>query len=212
MEWGGDIWSIWFVEMWTIPKVNPIFPFWTLPIWYSKALCPPLKLDLSVYPASGTVPLLRKANVVCRRERTCSRCKPNLLHRPTRGRRQALAQPSRSDINQPLLTFLESKTNRPKITTNVTTSIFHSQLCLVTERGCLTLKTNFKLQIGILASGCLPRTRWGRCWTNWWAPKETVSHKISQPRGYPTFQDECSLQIKSLSNANFSGMTFNLLI
>ena len=35
-------------------------------------------------------------------------------------------------------------------------------------------------QIDILAQGCRPRTRWGQCWTNWWAPRETVSHEIPQ--------------------------------
>ena len=53
---------------------------------------------------------MNEVNVVCRREEDVFSCKPNLLHRPTRGRRQA--RPSRPDINnQPLLTFLESKTN-----------------------------------------------------------------------------------------------------
>ena len=94
--------------------------------------------------------------------------------------------------------FLESKTNLAldwKFTTNVKANLFSVNSDLsgqsVWKPG---LFEQIQFQIGIQASGCLPRIRWGQCWTSWWAPKETVSHKIPQAGGYPTFQDECSLQ------------------
>ena len=58
-------------------------------------------------------------------------------------------------------------------------------------------------QIDIPAQGCRPRTRWGQCWTNWWAPRETVSHEIPQAMWF-SWSSIWSLMKRIPLNANLS--------